>query len=334
MLRFAIRRVALLVPTLFGLTLLLFAWVRALPGDPARALLGERATPAAIARVTEVYGFDEPLFSQYFTYMGSLLRGDFGESIKKNEPVLTAFLDKLPATIELTFAALLFAILVGIPLGYVAGRRTGSAADAGAVTISLIGVVTPVFFLALLLKYVFAIQLGIFPTVGRQSARSDATHTTGFYVLDGIINGQPGAAWDAIVHLVLPAIALGTIPLAIIVRMTRAAVSEVIHEDYVRTAEAKGLKASLVNRRHVMRNALLPVVTTIGLQLGLLLAGAVLTETVFALDGVGNYLYQAIRDRDYPVLQGFILFIAIIYALVTLLVDLSYGLIDPRVRES
>jgi peptide/nickel transport system permease protein len=334
MLRFALRRLALLVPTLIGLSVLLFVWVRALPGDPARTLLGQRATPSTIAQVNETYGFDDPILSQYFSYVGAILRGDFGTSIQQNEPVLSSFLDKLPATIELTLVALLLAVVVGIPLGYLAARRQGSWLDTTVVSGSLLGVVTPVFFLALLLKYALPIELGLFYTSGRENPRSDAEHPTGFFVLDGLLTGNLGASWDALMHLVLPAIALGTIPLAIIVRITRAAVSEVVHEDYVRTAESKGLSAGIINRRHVLRNALLPVVTTVGLQLGLLLSGAVLTESVFALDGVGQYLYEAIRLRDYPVLQGYILFIAIIYSLVNLAVDLSYGLIDPRVRVS
>jgi peptide/nickel transport system permease protein len=334
MLRFALRRLALMVPTLFGLSILLFVWVRALPGDPARSLLGQRATPEAIDRVNEAYGFNEPLLQQYFSYIGALLQGDLGTSIDVKEPVLTAFWDKLPATIELSAVALLFAIAVGIPLGYYAGRHQGGWLDAAVVSTSLIGVVTPVFFLALILKYVFAIQLGLFDTANRQSARIDADHPTNFFVLDGIITGNLSASWDALMHLVLPGLALGTIPLAIVVRITRAAVSEVVHEDFVRTAESKGLKAGTINRRHVMRNAMLPVVTTIGLQLGLLLSGAVLTETVFSLGGIGQYLYHAITVLDYPVLQGFILFIALMYALINLVVDLSYGLIDPRVRVS
>lgn len=332
MLRFVLRRLALLVPTLIGLSVLLFFWVRILPGDPARSLLGQRATPAAIAEVNERYGFDEPIWRQYLSYVNALLHGDFGTSIKTKESVAGVFLEKLPATIELTVAALLFAVVVGIPLGYYAGRRTGGSSDTAIVTVSLLGVVTPVFFLALLLKYVFALELGLLPTAGRQDSRINPDHPTGFYVLDGFLTGDLGASWDAFLHLLLPALALGTIPLAIIVRITRASVAEVVHEDYVRTAVSKGLAPSVINRRHVLRNALLPVVTTIGLQLGLLLSGAVLTETVFALNGIGDYLFQAISNRDYPVLQGFILFIALIYSLVNLVVDLSYGLIDPRVR--
>lgn len=334
MLRFVLRRLAQMVPVLVGLSLLLFAWVRALPGDPARALLGERATPEGLARVNEAYGFDQPVFVQYLTYVKALLQGDFGASIQTGQPVTDSFLERFPATIELGLTALLLAVLVGVPLGYLAARHQGRLLDTVVVSGSLLGVVTPVFFLAILLKLVFADKLHWLPTALRQDPRIDATHITNFYVLDGLMTQEWDAAWDAMVHLVLPAIALGTIPLAIIVRITRASVAEVMHEDYVRTAEAKGLAPSTISRRHVLRNALLPVVTTIGLQAGLLFAGAVLTETVFAFNGIGQYLFEAIGRRDYPVLQGFILTIAIVYSLINLLVDLSYGLIDPRVRTA
>jgi peptide/nickel transport system permease protein len=334
MLRFVLRRLVLMIPVLVGLSILLFIWIRALPGDPARALLGERATPEGIARVNEAYGFNEPLVQQYFTYVKSLLSGDFGNSIQTGQPVTESFTERFPATIELGMAALIFAIVVGIPLGYLAARHQGRLLDTFVVSGSLLGVVTPVFFLAILLKLVFADTLGWFPTSLRQDPRIDATHITNFYVLDGILTREWDAAWDACVHLVLPALALGTIPLAIIVRITRASVAEVMHEDYVRTAESKGLARRTISRRHVLRNALLPVVTTIGLQAGLLFSGAVLTETVFAFNGIGQYLFEAIGHRDYPVLQGFILFIAIAYSLINLAVDVAYGVIDPRVRVS
>lgn len=334
MLRFVLRRLALLVPVLAGLSILLFAWVRALPGDPARALLGQRATPEGIARVNEVYGFNEPVLQQYLTYVGALLSGDFGRSITSGRPVLDLFVEKFPATVELGMSALLLAVVVGVPLGYYAARHQGRFIDTFIVSGSLLGVVTPVFFLAILLKLVFANWLGWLPTSLRQDPRMDATHVTNFYVLDGILTREWDAAWDAMVHLVLPAVALATIPLAIIVRITRASVAEVINEDYVRTAEAKGLTQAVISRRHVLRNALLPVVTTIGLQAGLLFSGAVLTETVFSFQGIGQELFRAIGGRDYPVLQGFILCIALLYALINLLVDVLYGVIDPRVRVS
>lgn len=323
-----------MVPVLAGLAVLLFAWVRALPGDPARALLGQRATPEGIERVNEVYGFDQPLLTQFGTYVQALLRGDLGRSITTGQPVTESFLQRFPGTVELALAALLLAVVIGIPLGYWAAKHQGRFLDTFIVSGSLVGVVTPVFFLAILLKLVFANWLGWLPTSLRQDARMDATHITNFYVLDGILTQEWDAAWNAAIHLVLPAIALGTIPLAIIVRITRAAVSEVLSEDYVRTARSKGLTTGLISRRHVLHNALLPVVTTIGLQAGLLFSGAVLTETVFAWNGIGKYLFEAIGQRDYPVLQGYILFIALIYALINLAVDVAYGLIDPRVRVS
>jgi peptide/nickel transport system permease protein len=334
MLRFVLRRLALLVPVLVGLSILLFLWIRWLPGDPARALLGERATPEGIAQVNAAYGFDKPLLQQYFTYVTSLLSGDFGNSIKTGQPVVQSFIEKFPATVELSIAALLFAVVIGVPLGYLAARHQGRLLDTLVVSGSLLGVVIPVFFLAILLKLVFATWLHWLPTSLRQDPRIDATHVTNLYVLDGFLTGEWDAAWDAILHLVLPALALGTIPLAIIVRITRASVAEVVNEDYVRTAESKGLSSWTVSRRHILRNALLPVVTTIGLWAGLLFSGAVLTETVFSFNGVGQYLYEAISGLDYPVLQGFILFIALIYSVINLIVDVSYGVIDPRVRVS
>ena len=328
-----------MVPVLFGLSVLLFAWLRALPGDPARALLGDRATPKAIEQLNKFYGFDKPLVSQYLSYTGRLVRGDFGTSPRTGEPVLGTFLERFPATVELAIAALIFAIVVGIPLGYLAAKRPGGALDFFTVGASLLGVVIPVFVLAYLLKIVFAVglsgplqALAFLPASGRQNPWIDATHITNFYVLDGLMTREWDAAFDAVAHLILPAIALGSIPLAIIVRMTRASVIDVLNEDYVRTATAKGLAAGLITRRHVLRNAMLPVSTTIGLQTGALLSGAVLTESVFAFNGIGSYLFDAISGLDFAVLQGFILFIALIYALVNLAVDLLYGVIDPRLR--
>lgn len=332
MLRTIGRRLLFLIPTLFGLSILLFAWVRALPGGPAVALLGEKATPEAVKRVNELYGFDRPILEQYFTWVGRLLQGDFGTSILTSRPVTEEFFRRFPATIELSVAALIFAVGIGIPLGYWAARRHGRFTDHASVVASLIGITIPVFFLAFILKYFFAVQWTLLPSDGRQNPRIDATHVTGFYVWDGIITGEFDAAWDAILHLLLPALALGTIPLAIIVRITRASVLEVQNADFVRTGRAKGVPTGTLRNRFILRNAMLPVVTTIGLQTGLLISGAVLTETVFAFPGVGAFLARAIFSRDFPVLQGFIIFIAIAYALINLLVDVSYSFIDPRVR--
>ncbi|SNS64508.1 peptide/nickel transport system permease protein [Geodermatophilus pulveris] len=332
MLRFTVRRLLQLVPILLGLSVLLFAWLRALPGGPAQAALGERATPEDIEQYNRLFGLDQPIWIQYLRFLQRAVTLDFGNSTQYGRPVTEVFFERFPGTIELTLAAMVFAIGVGIPLGYVAARRYGSALDSASVVGSLLGVAVPVFFLAYLLRLLFAVELGWLPGSGRQDVRIDATRITNFYVLDGLLTREWDAAWDALLHLVLPALALGTIPLAIIVRITRASVLDVVNEDYVRTANAKGLSAATVRRRHVVRNALLPVSTTIGLQTGLLLSGAVLTETVFAFGGVGLALRDAITYRDFAILQGFILLLAVVYVLVNLLVDISYGVLDPRVR--
>jgi peptide/nickel transport system permease protein len=331
-LRFIVRRLLQLIPILLGLSVLLFAWLRALPGGPAQAALGERATPEAIAQYNELFGLDEPLYVQYLRFLQRAVTLDFGSSTQYGRPVTDVFLERFPGTIELTIFAMVFAIGVGIPLGYFAARRYGSLFDSASVIGSLLGVAIPVFFLGYLLRLLFAVQLGWLPGSGRQDVRIDATRITNFYVLDGIMTREWDAAWDAFLHLVLPGIALGTIPLAIIVRITRASVLDVVNEDYVRTANAKGLANATVRRRHILRNAMLPVATTIGLFTGLLLSGAVLTETVFAFGGVGLALKDAITFRDFAILQGFILMLAVVYVVVNLLVDISYGLLDPRVR--
>jgi peptide/nickel transport system permease protein len=331
-LRFIVRRILQLIPILLGLSILLFAWLRALPGGPAQAALGERATPEAIARYNELFGLDEPIYVQYLRFLGRALRLDFGTSARTGRAVTTEFLERMPGTVELTICAMIFAIGVGIPLGYLAARKHGSWLDSASVIGSLLGVAIPVFFLAYLLRLAFAVELGWLPGSGRQDVRIDATRITNFYVLDGLLTREWDAAWDAVLHLILPAIALGTIPLAIIVRITRASVLDVVNEDYVRTALAKGLTNRVVRNQHILRNGMLPVVTIIGLQAGLLLSGAILTETVFAIPGMGSFVKDAIFNHDYSTIQGFVLFSAIIYVLINLLVDISYGLLDPRVR--
>ena len=332
MLRFVVRRLLQLIPILLGLSVLLFAWLRLLPGGPATALLGERSTPERVAAINRAYGLDQPVWVQYWRYLKRVTQLDFGNSIQNGRPVTQVIRDQFPGTVELSIAALIFAVGIGIPLGYFAARRQGSILDTLSVTGSLLGVTIPVFFLAFLLKYVFAVQLGWLPPSGRQDVRIDATHITNFFVLDGLLTREFDASWDAVKHLILPGVALGTIPLAIIVRITRAAVLDVVNEDYVRTAEAKGLTTAVIRRRHVLRNAMLPVVTTIGLQLGLLLSGAILTETVFAFPGIGQAITGAIFNKDYALLQGIILMIAVLYVLINLVVDLLYGVLDPRVR--
>jgi len=334
MLRFVLRRLIQMVGVVLVLSVLVFVWLRSLPGGPVSALLGERGTPERRAALEEALGLDEPLPVQYLRYMERAVQGDFGVSTKvlPGEDALDIFLTRLPATIELSFFALLIAIALGIPLGYLAARRKGTPLDTATVIFSLVGVAVPVFFTGFLLKYFFAVEWNLLPVSGRQSTGLDATRVTGLFVLDGILTREWDAAWDALKHLVLPAVALATIPFAVIFRITRASVLDVLDEDYVRTAEAKGLTAQVIRGRHVLRNAMLPVVTTVGLQVGALLSGAVLTETVFSIRGIGDALATAFRDKDYPVLQVLIIAAAAIYVLVNLLVDIAYAVIDPRIR--
>ena len=332
MLRFVVRRLLLLVPILIGLSMLIFAWVHALPGTPASSLLGERATPALVKAYNDKYGFNRSIPEQYWAYVKTTVSGDFGDSIATHRPVTSELRERFPATVELALAAMVVAVGFGIPLGFIGAKKYGSVYDHGTLVASLIGISTPVFFLALMLKYVFAVRLGWLPSIGRASIISTAEHPTNFYILDAIITRDPAALKDAARHLILPAIALGSIPLAIVARITRASVLDVQNEDYVRTARAKGIAPRTVDRRHILRNALLPVTTVIGLQTGLLLSGAILTETVFDWPGVGTWLSEAIFNRDYPVLQGGILFLAVVFVLVNLIVDISYALINPRIR--
>ena len=334
MLRFVVRRLLLLVPILLGLSILVFLWIRALPGSPAQALLGERATPQAVAQIRRAYKLDRPVYEQYWGYLQQVGKLDFGYSITTRRKVTEEIRTRFPATVELALAAMFVAIAIGIPLGFFAAKRYGSVFDHVSLVASLVGISIPIFFLGLILKYVFAVRLGWLPSIGRQDVLIEAKHPTGFYVLDGLLTGNWTAMWDAIKHLILPAVALGSIPLAIVARITRAAVLDVQNEDYVRTARAKGLSPLAVDNRHVLRNALLPVMTIIGLQTGLLLSGAVLTETVFSWPGLGKWLADAIFNRDYPVLQGGILFVAVIFVLVNLVVDISYALVNPRIRLS
>ncbi len=334
MLRFVVRRLLLLVPILIGLSILVFMWIRVLPGGPAQALLGERGTAEQEAQIERQYGLDEPVHVQYWKYVQTVLDRDLGDSIATRQPVVEELKQKFPATIELALAAMFFSIVLGIPLGFIAAKKHGSVFDHASLVISLLGISIPIFFLAIILKYVFAVKLGWLPTVGRISVLIDLEHPTNFYVLDAILAGNMEALWDVLKHLMLPAIALGSIPLAVIARITRAAVLDVQNEDYVRTARAKGVSPRLVDTRHVLRNALLPIATIIGLQTGLLLSGAVLTETVFAWPGLGTWLVNAIRVRDFPVLQGGILFVSIVFVLVNLVVDVMYAIINPRIRYS
>jgi peptide/nickel transport system permease protein len=335
MLRFVVRRLLLLIPILIGLSILIFLYLRALPGSPAVALLGERATPETIAAIENEYGLNEPIYVQYWRYTKNvILNFELGTSSNTRQPVTEELKRRFPATVELALGAMIFATIFGIPLGFIAAKRYGTWIDQTSLLASLIGISIPIFFLAIILKYVFSVRLGWLPSVGRQDPLLAAEHPTNFYILDAIITLNWEAFVDAVKHLILPAIALGTIPLAIIARITRASTLDVQNEDYVRTARAKGVAPRTLDRRHIFRNALLPITTIVGLQVGLLLSGAVLTEKVFAWPGVGSWLVDAIEGRDYAVLQGGILFLAIVFVFVNLIVDLTYGFIDPRIRLS
>jgi peptide/nickel transport system permease protein len=333
--RFIVRRLLLLIPILFGLTLLIFVFIHLLPGDPATTILGERATPANYARVRAALGLDLPLHEQYIRYMTGLLQGDLGRSFITNRDVVTDFLQRFPATIELSLTAMLFAVVIGIPLGMLTAKRRGGWVDQLGTVGALLGISIPIFFLGLMLKYLFAIEIPILPSEGRiDLAAARFPRVTNLLTIDALIAMNFEGFLDALRHLVLPAIALGTIPLAIIMRITRASVVEVLSEDYVRTARAKGLPERMIDGRHVLRNALLPVVTVIGLQTGLLLGGAILTETIFAWPGVGRWIYDAVTTRDYAVIQSGVLLLALIFVLVNLIVDVSYALLNPRIRYS
>ena len=356
MIRFILRRVLVTIPVLFGIVFLVFALARLVPGDPCRAVLGERATDAVCNDFIIRYGLDQSIPVQFGKYLEQLAAGDLGNSIKHSQPVTELLIERLPTTIELTLFAMILAIGIGVPLGLVSAYRRNSPIDVGTMMFANFGVSMPVFVLGLLLAFLFAIVLKdtpfSLPPSGRLSSgvtvhplaevwglqdmtgplRALLDFVSGLYIFSGLISGQFGAAADAFRHLILPAIALGTIPLAIIARITRSSLLEVMGLDYVRTARAKGLTERSVILRHAARNALLPVVTIIGLQLGALLSGAVLTETVFNLAGVGRSLFEAITGRDYVVIQGFTLLIAVSYVTINLIVDVSYGFLDPRIR--
>ena len=332
---FLLRRVALIVPTFFGVTLLAFALIRLIPGDPVENLSGERGMdPERRLRLLHQFGLDQPLYTQYFDYIGNVLRGDLGTSLTTHEPVLTEFLTLFPATFELAFFALMFAICVGLPAGILAAIKRNTVADYAVMGVSLTGYSMPIFWWALLLILLFSVQLGWTPVSGRLAVQFDVPATTGFMLIDTLRSGEPGAFRSALSHLILPTIALGTIPLAVIARMTRSSMLEVLREDYVRTARAKGLPQLQVVLIHALRNALIPVITVIGLQVGLLLSGAILTETIFSWPGIGNWLIHGVQSRDYPVVQGGILLIATIVISVNLIVDLLYGVINPRIRHA
>ncbi len=335
MLRFVATRLGLVIPTFIGVTLLTFALIRLVPGDPILLLAGERGLdPARHAEMRAELGLDKPLLVQYGIYMRDLVAGNLGKSIVTKEPVLREFLARFPATLELSICAMLFAISVGLPAGVIAAVRRGTAFDHTVMGASLTGFSMPIFWWALLMILLFSVTLGWTPVSGRISLMYFIEPTTGFMLIDALLVDEPGAFRSALSHLVLPTIVLGTIPLAVIARMTRSAMLEVLGEDYVRTARAKGAPPWRVIGVHALRNALIPVVTVIGLQVGVLLAGAILTETIFAWPGVGKWLVESINRRDYPVLQGGVLLVATMVMAVNLSVDLLYGLINPRIRHA
>ncbi len=346
---YIVRRLLGLLPVLFGVSLLIFTVTRIIPGDPAVAMLGERGSEETLQRLREELGLTKPLFfntgayidsgnvrdlfdSQYFGYMGGLLSGNLGRSIFTRLDVSASLARRFPATFELTLVAMFFAVLIGIPAGIWAALHRGRPIDTAVMVFALSGVSFPVFWLAIILIYLFSVILGWLPPSGRLDIATNLQPITGLYVFDGLLRGQPAASWDAIRHLLLPGVALGTIPLAIVVRMTRSSMLEVLGQDFVRTARSKGLQERLVISKHALRNALLPVVTVVGLSFGTLLSGAVLTETVFSWPGVGRWVFDAIGARDYPVIQGGVIFVAFVFVLVNTLVDISYALIDPRIQ--
>jgi dipeptide transport system permease protein len=335
MLAFVLRRVALIVPTFVGVTLLAFALIHLIPGDPVENISGERGMdPARRERLLHEFGLDRPLPVQYAAYIGQVLRGDLGTSLTTHERVATEFATLFPATVELAFFALVFAIVVGLPAGVLAAVKRNTVADYAVMGASLTGYSMPIFWWALLLILFFSVQLGWTPVSGRISVQYDVPAVTGFMLIDTLRAGDPAAFRSALAHLVLPTIALGTIPLAVIARMTRSAMLEVLREDYVRAARAKGLPRWRVIVVHALRNALIPVMTVVGLQVGLLLSGAILTETIFSWPGVGNWLIHGVQSRDYPVVQGGILLIATIVISVNLIVDMLYGVANPRIRHA
>lgn len=331
MLRFAIRRVVETVPVLLGVVSIVFLFLHLIPGDAALVLLGERANEASLTRIRSQLGLDQPLYVQYGRYISSLSRLDIGKSVRTNRPVIDEAMSRFPATIELAVTALVISSVVGVLGGIIAGVGRGRFPDHVARVFSLLGVSIPIFWLGLVLIWVFAVQLHWLPSDGRLAATTKYTQITGFVMLDAIIQGNSALFIDALSHLALPALALSTVPMAVTMRMTRSAMLEVLRADYIRTARSKGLAERVITLSHAFKNASLPVVTTIGLQVGFLLSGAILTETIFSWPGIGRWVFESILNRDYPIVQGMSLIIAVIFVVVNLIVDLVYGALDPRI---
>jgi len=334
MLRFVLSRLLTFLPTFFGVTLISFAFIRVLPGDPIIVMAGERGmTDERYQEMVVKLGFDKPMLQQYWDYLTGILQGDLGESFVTKQPVWDEFFKLFPATVELSICAMILAIALGLPAGVIAAVNRGKFFDRALMTSALIGYSMPIFWWALLLIIVFSGNLGWTPVSGRIDLLYYFDDVTGFMLIDSVLSGQEGAFKSAARHLILPTIVLGTIPLAVIARQTRSAMLEVLGEDYIRTAKAKGLSPQRINGVHALRNALIPVVTVIGLSVGTLLAGAILTETIFSWPGIGKWMVDSIFRRDYPVVQGGLLMIAVIVMIVNLSVDMLYGVINPKIRK-
>lgn len=330
--QYAIRRALTVIPVLLGVSFLVFGFVHLIPGDPALTMLGERATPEKVAEVRARLGLDRPIWQQYLIYLGKIVRGDLGVSILRGEPVFADLLRRFPATVELAVAAITLALLAGIPIGIASAVWRNSLIDTLSRVWALAGVSMPIFWLGLMLAWFFGVYLRWFPTGFRLDSATRFAPWSNFLLLDATLQGEWAVLGDALHHLVLPAIALATIPLAVIARMTRASMLEVLSREYIRTAEAKGLPLRAVILHHALRNALLPVLTVVGLQVGSLLAGAILTETIFSWPGIGLWIFESIVARDYPIVQGASLFIATVFVVVNLTTDVLYAVVDPRIR--
>lgn len=332
--RYILKRLLHLVPVLLGISLLVFAFLHLIPGDPALVLLGDRANPDQVAALRERMGLNEPLPLQYLSFLGSLLKFDLGESIFTGIPIWDEIKLRWPATFELSVSAMLIALILGIPAGVIAAVRKNSWIDNLTMSGSLLGVSMPVYWLGLLLVYLFAVNLQWLPPSGRIGIETGLAFEpiTGFFIFDALVQGDFAALKNILSHLVLPAVTLSTIPLAILARITRSAMLEVLSQDYIRTARAKGLVELFVIGKHALKNAMLPVVTIVGLEFGTLLGGAILTETIFSWPGIGKWIYEGILQRDYPVVQGGVIFVAFVFVLVNLIVDISYAFLDPRIQ--
>jgi len=330
--QYVIRRSLTVVPVLLGVSVLVFGFIHLIPGDPALTMLGERATPERVAEVRARLGLDRPIVEQYVIYLSKVLRGDLGVSIVRGDPVLLDLLRRFPATVELAVSAIVLAILFGVPIGIASAVWRRSFVDSFTRVWALTGVSMPIFWLGVMLAWVFGVELRWFPTGFRLDSSTSFQPMTNFVILDAMLQREWGVLSDALRHLVLPAAALATIPLAVIARMTRASMLEVLSRDYIRTAESKGLTQPVVILHHALRNALLPVLTVVGLQVGSLLAGAILTETIFSWPGIGRWVYESIDARDYAIVQGASLFIAVIVVVVNLATDVLYAFVDPRIK--